>query len=140
VIGIASFLGGGAGEAIGFVFGLAGVVLIVISRPMVRDPVALFTGAGFFALYLPWGISPRTLNYSHYLFEAIPYACLSLGLLLDRYWNGRLRPLAIGYVALVVLLFLLFFPMLTALSVPQELFNEQLVGSVRLWTWFPSWI
>ena len=41
---------------------------------------------------------------------------------------------------LVVLLFLLFFPMLTALAVPQDLFNRTLVGSVRLWTWFPSWI
>ena len=52
-----------------------------------RDPRRLFTGLGFFCLYLPWGLSPRTLNYSHYLFEAIPYACLSLGLLLDRLWT-----------------------------------------------------
>ena len=28
--------------------------------------------------YLP-GVSHHTLNYNHYLFEAIPYACLSLG-------------------------------------------------------------
>ena len=114
--------------------------MLGLSRPAVQDTVALFTGAGFCALYLPWGLSPRTLNYSHYLFEAIPYACLSLGLLLDRHWNGRLRPLAIGYVALVVLLFVLFFPMLTALAVPQDLFNQTLVGRVRLWVWFPTWI
>lgn len=139
-LGVASFLGGGAGEAIGLLLGLGGLVLMARARPEVRDRVALFTGAGFFALYLPWGISPRQLNYSHYLFEAIPYACLSLGLLLDRHWSGRRRPLAIGYVALVLLLFVLFFPMLTALPVPQHLFNKTLVGSVRLWTWFPSWI
>jgi dolichyl-phosphate-mannose-protein mannosyltransferase len=140
LLGIACFAGGGAGEGFGMLLGLAGVALVGAGRPRVRDTVALFTGAGFFALYLPWGISPRTLNYSHYLFEAIPYACLSLGLLLDRHWNGRSRPLAIGYVALVLFLFVLFFPMLTALPVPQELFNQTLVGSVRLWTWFPSWI
>jgi dolichyl-phosphate-mannose-protein mannosyltransferase len=140
LLGIASFLGGGAGEAFGVLFGIAGAALVVASRPTLRDPVALFTGAGFFALYLPWAISPRTLNYSHYLFEAIPYACLSLGYLLDRHWNGRLRPLAIGYVALVILLFLLFFPLLTALPVPQAWFHLPLFGRVRLWTWFPSWI
>ena len=61
-------------------------------RAAARDPRRLFAGAGFFALYLPWGISPRTLNYSHYLFEAIPYACLSLGLILDRAWDGAGPP------------------------------------------------
>jgi dolichyl-phosphate-mannose-protein mannosyltransferase len=140
LLGIASLLGGGAGEAFGVVFIIAGIALVVASRPVVRDQAALFTGAGFFALYLPWAISPRTLNYSHYLFEAIPYACLALGYLLDRHWDGRLWPLARGYVALALLLFVLFFPLLTALAVPQELFNRTLVGSVRLWTWFPSWI
>lgn len=139
-LGAAAYLGGGAGEGFGILLAVGGLVLLGMSRPTIGDRTAIFTGAGFFALYLPWGISPRTLNYSHYLFEAIPYACLSLGLLLDRHWSGRLRPLAVGYVTLVVLLFLLFFPMLTALSVPQDLFNQTLVGSVRLWTWFPSWI
>src|SRR4029077_1113399 len=83
-----------------------------------RDPRRLFAGAGFFALYLPWGISPRTLNYSHYLFEAIPYACLTLGLLLDRLWQARLRPVALGYVILVWAMFLFFLPFLVALPVP----------------------
>jgi hypothetical protein len=96
LLGIASFVGGGAGEAFGFLFAIAGLALVIASRPTIRDTVALFAGAGFFALYLPWAISPRTLNYSHYLFEAIPYACLSLGLLLDRHWDGRSRPVAIG--------------------------------------------
>src|SRR4029453_11324702 len=107
----------------------------------VREARALFSGAGFFALYLPWGISPRTLNYSHYLFEAIPYACLSLGLLLDRMWERPVgRALAIAYVALVIALFVLFFPFLTAVQVPQEWFNERFLGVIRPWTWFPSWI
>ncbi|MET0555210.1 MAG: phospholipid carrier-dependent glycosyltransferase [Vicinamibacteria bacterium] len=139
-IGIASFLGGGAGEAMGVLLVIGGLVLLAVARPELRDRAALLAGAGFFALYLPWGISPRQLNFSHYLFEAIPYACLSLGLLLDRIWDGRLRPVAIAYVALVVLLFLLYFPLLTALPVPQDWFNQSLVGRVRLWVWFPTWI
>ena len=63
-----------------------------------RDARRVFAGAGFFLLYLPWGLSPRTLNFSHYLFEAIPYACLSLGMLLDRALG---RPAALPGVGLL---------------------------------------
>ena len=105
-----------------------------------RDPRRLFTGAGFFALYLPWGISPRTLNYSHYLFEAIPYACLTLGLVLDRFWDGPSRPFARSYVMLVLLLFVFFLPFLVALPVPVDWFNYTFPNGVRPWTWFPTWV
>jgi dolichyl-phosphate-mannose--protein O-mannosyl transferase len=117
-------------------------------RAKPRDAVLLFSGLGFFALYLPWGISPRTLNYSHYLFEAIPYACLSLGVLLDRLWgrrDGSARNIfgeagVIAYLALVLALFVLFFPFLTAFPVPDNWFNQPFLFGVRPWTWFPSWI
>jgi dolichyl-phosphate-mannose-protein mannosyltransferase len=105
-----------------------------------RDPRRLFSGLGFCALYLPWGISPRTLNYSHYLFEAIPYACLSLGGLLDRAWEGRWSPLARGYVALAIFLFFFFLPFLIALPVPARWYFHDLGGGVRPWTWFPKWV
>jgi dolichyl-phosphate-mannose--protein O-mannosyl transferase len=107
-----------------------------------RDPRALFAGLGFLFLYLPWGLSPRTLNYNHYLFEAIPYACLALGLLLDRHWDGRFRNLARGYVAAVVLLFFHFLPLFTALGFPLRWFYWSAFpdGTGRLWTWFRTWI
>jgi dolichyl-phosphate-mannose-protein mannosyltransferase len=106
-----------------------------------RDARRLFIGAGFFMLYLPWGLSPRTLNFSHYLFEAIPYACLALGLLLDRAWDGRRRPFALGYVAAVVALFFLFLPFLTALPVDTRLWAFRFFrGGAGIWTWFTSWI
>jgi dolichyl-phosphate-mannose--protein O-mannosyl transferase len=99
-----------------------------------RDPRRVFCGAGFFLLYLPWGLSPRTLNFSHYLFEAIPYACLSLGVLLDRRWDRGQALLARGYVVLAAALFLLFLPLLTAMPLPSSLW------SYGLWTWFRSWV
>jgi dolichyl-phosphate-mannose-protein mannosyltransferase len=105
-----------------------------------RDPRRLFSGAGFFALYVPWGLSPRTLNYNHYLFEAVPYACLSLGLLLDRHWDGRWKSLARGYVALAIALFLFFYPFLAAVPVPQSWYYLDLGRGVRPWTWFPKWV
>jgi dolichyl-phosphate-mannose--protein O-mannosyl transferase len=105
-----------------------------------RDPRRLLSGLGFCALYLPWGLSPRTLNYSHYLFEAIPYACLSLGTLLDRAWDGRWAALARAYLAGVVLLFLFFLPFFIALPVPAGWYFRDLGGGVRPWTWFPKWV
>ena len=97
----------------------------------------VFTGLGFCFLYLPWGVSPRTLNYGHYLFEAIPYACLSLGMLLDRWWPTGLPKV---YLVIVIGLFLLFLPFYTAIPVPTALWQSRLLHGPGLWTWFPSWV
>jgi dolichyl-phosphate-mannose-protein mannosyltransferase len=105
-----------------------------------KDPRRLFCASGFLCLYLPWGMSPRTLNYSHYLFEAIPYACLSLGMLLDRSWDTRHPLLARFYVSTVVALFVFFFPFLAAVPVPESWYHFQLWDHVRPWTWFPTWV
>jgi len=106
-----------------------------------RDARRVFCGAGFFLLYVPWGLSPRTLNFSHYLFEAIPYACLSIGILLDRRWDKGQAVLARGYMGLVAALFLLFLPFLTAMPVPMRLwgFRFPLLGG-GIWTWFEKWV
>jgi dolichyl-phosphate-mannose--protein O-mannosyl transferase len=105
-----------------------------------RDPRRLFAGAGFCLLYLPWALSPRTLNFSHYLLEALPYACLALGMLLDRAWDGRQAPIARGYLVLVAALFVLFLPLLVALPVPQEIWAYRFPWGAGVWIWFPTWI
>jgi dolichyl-phosphate-mannose--protein O-mannosyl transferase len=116
-------------------------VWALLSGALDRDWRRLFAAGGFMLLYLPWGISPRTLNYSHYLFEAIPYACLSLGIALDEAWdhpgNGILTR---WYVALVIALFLFFYPFLAALPVPQDWYYQKLFDGVRPWTWFKTWV
>jgi dolichyl-phosphate-mannose--protein O-mannosyl transferase len=115
-------------------------VWALVTGARARDFGRTFAGAGFFALYLPWGLSPRTLNYNHYLFEALPYACLSLGVLLDRHWDTRFRWTARAYVGVAVALFLFFYPFLAALPVPQDWYYKDLGGGVRPWTWFPKWV
>jgi dolichyl-phosphate-mannose--protein O-mannosyl transferase len=116
------------------------VLWALVSGWRERDPRRLFAGAGFCLLYLPWGLSPRTLNFSHYLFEALPYACLALGMLLDRAWDGALALGARGYVVAAAVLFLLFLPFFTALPVPQTLWTFRFPWGAGLWTWFPTWI
>ena len=106
-----------------------------------RDPRYLFAATGFLCLYLPWGLSPRTLNFGHYLFEAIPYACLSLGLVLDQLWDGAsARWLARSYLALLWLLFFHFLPFLTAFPVPAPWFFYRILGGPQPWSWFAKWI
>jgi len=112
----------------------------IVTGARARDPRRLFCGLGFCFLYLPWGISPRTLNYSHYLFEAIPYACLSLGMLLDRHWDDRHRSWARAYVVLVAMMFFFFLPFLIALPVPSSWYYFDIWRGARPWTWFPTWV
>jgi dolichyl-phosphate-mannose--protein O-mannosyl transferase len=113
----------------------------LVSGARARDWRRLFAAGGFLLLYLPWGVSPRTLNYSHYLFEAIPYACLSLGILLDMQWNEPEGEWwARGYVAVVIALFFFFFPFLAAMPIPQDWYYFRLFDGVRPWTWFSTWV
>jgi dolichyl-phosphate-mannose-protein mannosyltransferase len=111
----------------------------LVSGVAERDPRRLFCGLGFLCLYLPWGLSPRTLNYNHYLFEAIPYACLSMGLFLDMLWPKD-KLLAVGYLGLVIALFLFFYPFLAGVPVPQDWYYFDLGRGIRPWTWFPTWV
>jgi dolichyl-phosphate-mannose--protein O-mannosyl transferase len=104
-----------------------------------RDPRLLFSGLGFCCLYLPWGLSPRTLNFSHYLFESLPYACLSLGTLLDRGWDRYPIPTRV-YLGVVIALFVLFLPLLMALPLPIAWWAYRFPHGPGIWTWFPSWI
>jgi dolichyl-phosphate-mannose-protein mannosyltransferase len=104
-----------------------------------RDPRRLFAAFGFLCLYLPWGISPRTLNFSHYFFEAIPYACLGLASLMDEAWDGSLGSVPRTYLLVVVALFLFFMPILTGLPIPTSAFFRKLPGNMRPWAWLPTW-
>jgi dolichyl-phosphate-mannose-protein mannosyltransferase len=105
-----------------------------------RDPRRLFAGLGFICMYVPWGLSPRKLNFSHYLLEALPYACLGLGFFLDRAMEDRRwRQWAWAYLGVCLGLFLFFFPILTGYPIPLRLFQSELLGHMP-WLWFKSWI
>jgi dolichyl-phosphate-mannose--protein O-mannosyl transferase/Gpi18-like mannosyltransferase len=52
-----------------------------------KQSALLYIGLGFVVLYLPWAVSPRIKNFSHYLFEAIPYACLCLTYIVGVLWD-----------------------------------------------------
>jgi dolichyl-phosphate-mannose--protein O-mannosyl transferase len=104
-----------------------------------RDPRALFGATGFAVAYLAWGLAPRRLHFSHYFYEALPYACLCLGFLLGQAESSRARRLVGVYLAITAVLFLFFYPVVTALPIPSAWFYQRLFANVYPWRWFPSW-
>jgi dolichyl-phosphate-mannose--protein O-mannosyl transferase len=103
------------------------------------DPRALFGATGFMVAYLAWGVAPRRVQFSHYFYDALPYACLCLGLLLARAESVWARRLVGLYLGVTAVLFLLFLPVVTALPLPSAWFYHHLFGHVYPWRWFTSW-
>jgi len=93
----------------------------------------------YLALFLPWAFSPRIMFIYHYL-PSVPFLCLMLGWALGEFWDEKLeignwkleiKRLAIGYLALTLLMFIFFYPHWTGIHVPKRLDN--------FYYWFSSW-
>lgn len=112
------------------------VVCTVLVLAWLRKQLNLFyISAACLFMYLPWGLSPRTLNYAHYFFEAVPYACLSAAALMGfliQYFHRKGKIISGIYFGLVIGLFIFFYPIYAALPIPWNIYN--------LMRWFPSWV
>ena len=84
----------------------------------------------YFSFWLPWTFSPRIMFLYHYL-PAVPFLCMAIAWVLEKMMKRNLKMLVLGYLLLVVLVFVFFYPHLTGISVPLWL--------NRLYYWFPSW-
>jgi len=79
----------------------------------------------YFLFFIPWLFSPRILFLHHYL-PSLPFLCLIIAHTI--YQNNSLTK---KYLLLVILLFLFFYPLNTALPLPTNW--------LKLWFWLPSW-
>lgn len=95
--------------------------------------MAGFACISWAALYVPWMLSPRVLNYSHYYLEPMPYACLAMAWLAsvlvrrDRsFWVETMTALLI-----VACSFAFFYPILSCTPLPRKSYD------MRIWsrTW-----
>lgn len=80
-------------------------------------------------MWLCWGIKPRPLIFMHYLFEAIPFFCIALSYIGWRIWDSRdetSRFLVQMYAGLITFWFIFYFPLLTALGIPDWYFRMHL--------------
>ena len=84
-----------------------------------------FLFVSYILLFLPWLLSPRILFLHHYL-PALPF--LSLIIAKAIYKN---KNIATKYLLLIFLVFLFFYPLNTAIPMPNNL--------TKFWFWLPTW-
>jgi len=114
--------------------------LVALVRGIVlRDGRALLCGLGFAVTWGLWARSPLGLVFAHYFLEPLVFACLALGLLLDKALDTRARVLVRAYLVLVGVCFLFFYPVSTAIPIPSKWFFAQVFGWVYPWRWLPGW-
>jgi len=81
--------------------------------------------ACYFILFLPWIFSPRILFLHHYL-PALPFLCLIIAQVI----HPR-KSLTLFYLTLITITFLFFYPLNTAIPLPQNF--------LKYWFWLPTW-
>ena len=103
----------------GFVAVLAfsGFALRALRRPVgswsTRDLAAVFTGAAFFSQWLPYVLLSRVTFLFHF-YACVPYLCLATAYGVERCWETRRgRVATVAFFALVVAVFVLFYPALS---------------------------
>ena len=86
-----------------------------------KDRKALFLTIGYLAQYLPWILVPRYTFIYHY-FASVPFITIMIVYSLQRITANRpkLKWLPYAYCALCVILFLMFYPAMSGLEVPNS--------------------
>lgn len=99
-----------------------------------RDRKAIFLFVAYMAQYLPWCLVSRTTYMYHY-FPSVPFITLMIGYAVYRIVNGsaKRRRIAYFYVGAAILLFLLFYPVLSGYPIEKQWVYDYL-------KWFDTWV
>lgn len=98
-----------------------------------RSWESAFILAGFFSQWLPWAFISR-VKFFHYFYTAMPFLILAVTLTLKDIWDlGNEKRILVGiYLALVIVLFIYWYPLLTGYPISEAYFQKHL--------WFKRWI
>jgi len=100
-----------------------------------KDKKMLFVFIAFLSQYLPWVILPRDLTFIYHFFTATPFLVLFIVYVIDflvkKYPKAKYA--VYGYLFTVLLLFVLFYPVLSGMTVAKSY-----VAAVL--RWFESWV
>ena len=94
------------------------------------DKTALFLLIAYASQYLPWIFVTRTTYIYHY-FPSVPFVILLIAYMFKDYFAPRGPLAAVLYILLTALLFIAFYPALSAFPAPQ--------WYVALLRWMPTW-
>jgi len=114
------------------IFAVAAGLIVGIVR---RSRVVFFLFAGLASVYVPWIIAPRKLTFIYHFFPAVPFIILFITFILkilkERF--SRMRFCVYGYLAIVLILFAMFYPVLSGAVVSKSY-------AALFLRWFKSWI
>ena len=121
-------------------FGLACIIFLSIEyfkERKLNQGIVLFSYLGFF---LPWVSSPRIMFYYHYL-PAVPFLAIATGYVLNKLItqpSGKI--IASIYFFLLIVLFIYFLPLWTAIHIPRcEVISPSCSSWYDSYFWFSSW-
>ncbi len=99
-----------------------------------REASIAFILVGLFSEFLPWAIAPRKLVFIYHFFPSVPFMVLAIvygaKVMMDR--HPAFRHVVRGYCVVVLGLFVLFYPILSAMPVRRDFVLHWL-------RWFNSW-
>jgi dolichyl-phosphate-mannose-protein mannosyltransferase len=98
-----------------------------------KDKAILFVLVAALSQYLPWVLVPR-LTFIYHFFSAVPFVILCITYVIKHIKEGyrNSRRLVYGYLAVVALLFVMFYPVMSGLVVSREYVS-------RFLKWFETW-
>ena len=123
------------GSPIVFWGGLASVIFLFVNylrkKPVGGKPL-MFVAVAALSEYLPWLLISRETFIYHY-FETVPFLILiltfALKYIIEHFRHGK--KFVYGYLAVVLILFVMFYPVLSGITIPLDYANF-----IR---WLPSW-
>ena len=99
-----------------------------------NDKTSGFLSIAYLSQYLPWVFIGRVVFIYHY-FPSVPFLALMLGytfkVMLDK--DKKYKWAVLGYVVVAVLLFAMFYPVLTGTPISADYADSYL-------KWFSSWV
>jgi dolichyl-phosphate-mannose-protein mannosyltransferase len=107
------------------------IVAIIKRTSYTLNLTAVFIIALFFFSWIPYVLISR-LTFIYHFYVAMPYLCLGSAYLINKYWNtfwGRAATIALFEI--VVILFLVFYPVTSGAPTPINLTDKL--------KWFSSW-
>jgi dolichyl-phosphate-mannose-protein mannosyltransferase len=116
-------------------FYLPATIYVTIRWWLGRHPALPVLLIGFFGQWLPWALIPR-LAYIYHFLPASIFGTLAVAVAVNDLWQwGRrivpLRAVAVGYVAIVVVAFIYFYPIYASVNLTGPELQDRI--------WIPSW-
>ena len=104
---------------------------VLAYRAAKRDRTALFILVGYLAQVLPWVFISR-LTFEYHYFAATLFLVLALGYVFDRLRRRGYLGIVYAFTAANGVLFALFFPVLTGVTIPRDY-------AWNVLKWLPDW-